>query len=95
MKTVRLEPAADDGRYDTREGWELVDKETGEKLKVGSICDTGRGEMVEITWMNPPHKCSSQGKVCVQTVNTEQRAEYYASVIGAEYLYMGGPRHES
>ena len=96
MKTVILAPLADDGRYNSRDGWELVDTKTREKLRVGDYVHTSRDERVEITWLNPPHKCSSQGKVCVQgTGDNVFRAEYYASVIGAEFLYMGGPRHVS
>ena len=96
MKTIILAPKADDGRYASRDGWELVDSKTGQKLKVGDYAHTSDDdERVEITWLNPPHKCSSQGKVCVRgTGDNDWSMEYYASVIGAEYLYMGGPRHE-
>ena len=94
MKTMILAPIADDGRYASRDGWELVDIETGKKLNVGDYAHTSDDERVEITWLNPPHKCSSQGKVCVRgTGDNVWSMEYYASVIGAEYLYMGGPRH--
>jgi hypothetical protein len=96
MKIVTLAPMADDGRYASRDGWELVDKETGKKLHVGDYVHTSKDERVEITWLNPPHKCSSQGKVCVRGTGDDVfQSQYYASVIGAEYLYMGGPRHES
>lgn len=64
----------------------LVYKETGKIVSVGDIADTGRGEMVEVTYFRPPHKPASSGKVCVKTVNTERTAEYFVGVIGAEWV---------
>jgi hypothetical protein len=78
-------------KYDTREGWKLIDDETGNEIKVGDIRQTGRkGEDVEITWMQPPHKCSSQGKVSVKYVGESGwTQQFYASVVGGRYEYLG------
>lgn len=87
MRTMILAPTTNDGRYDTREGWKLVDKETLAEIKVGDQRTLSEGEIVEVTYLNPPHKASSQGKVCVRSVENKWSMEYYASVVGGEYQY--------
>lgn len=77
-------------RYDDRENWVLLDKDTGEEIKVGDIRSTGRGERVEVTYLQPPHKPSSQGKVSVKSVDEGWSMQYYASVVGGVYEWKGG-----
>ncbi len=90
MKTIKLAPSAsNDDRFSTREGWQLVDKETGEEIKVGDVRSTGKGESVTITGLQPPHKASSQGKVSVKSVEQEWQQQFYASVVGGVYNYVG------
>lgn len=86
LDTTRPAPT---NRYEDRDNWRLVDKERALELKVGDKAKTFRDERVVITWLNPPHKCSSQGKVSVQFVGKEWKQEVYASVIGAEFEYVG------
>lgn len=76
-------------RFNTREGWQLVDKDTGEEIKVGDIRNTSRDEAVEIVFLQPPHKASSQGKVCVKSVEEGWNGQYYASVVNGVYNYVG------
>lgn len=74
-------------KYDTREGWKLVNTNTLTEIKVGDQVETSDGEKVKITWLNPPHKPSSQGKVSVEFIGRDWSQEFYASVVGAEYQY--------
>jgi hypothetical protein len=77
-------------KYDTKEGWKLVNKDTLTEVKVGDQVETNDGEKVTVTWLSPPHKESSQGKVSVRFTGTEDwTREFYASVIGAEYQHEG------
>lgn len=90
MKTIILAPqASNDDRYSSRDGWQLVDQETGDEIKVGDVRSTGKGESVTITYLQPPHKASSQGKVSVKSVEEEWSMSYYASVVGGVYNYVG------
>lgn len=90
MKTVRLAPSImTDNRYDSPKGWHLVDTKTLKEIKVGDKRTLEAGEEVKITWLNPPHKPSSQGKVSVEFIGRDWSQEFYASVIGAEYQYEG------
>ena len=77
-------------RFNTRKGWKLVDQQTGDEIKVGDIRETGKDERVEITYLQPPHKASSQGKVCVKSVDHGWTMQYYASVVGGVYEWVGG-----
>jgi hypothetical protein len=77
-------------KYNTREGWKLVNKETQAEIKVGDQVETSDGEKVTVTWLSPPHKESSQGKVSVRFTGTDNWSrEFYASVIGGKYQYEG------
>lgn len=79
-------------RYNDRENWILLDQETGKEIKVGDIRETGKDERVEITWLQPPHKPSSQGKVSVKSVEHGWTMQYYASVVGGVYEWTGGDK---
>lgn len=76
-------------KYDTREGWKLVDQKTGEEIKVGDTRQTSKDEEVVVTYLQPPHKSSSQGKVNVKFVGQEWTSQFYASVVGGRYEYEG------
>ena len=90
MRTIMMTPeASNDDRYNSRDGWQLVDKETGAEIKVGDVRSTGKGESVTITGLQPPHKASSQGKVSVKSVEAEWQQQFYASVVGGVYNYVG------
>lgn len=76
-------------KYDTRKGWRLVSKETLKEIKVGDQVETGDGESVVVESLQPPHKQSSQGKVCVRFTGSDWSQQFYASVVGAEYQHEG------
>lgn len=78
-------------RYDTKKGWKLVNTDTLTEIKLGDQVKTNDGENVVVTYLNPPHKESAQGKVGVRITGSDWSQEYYASVIGAEYQYEGDP----
>ena len=89
MKTIRLAPSiVADNRYDIRDGWKLVDKDTGKEIKVGDMRTLYGGEEVKVTWLSPPHKPSSQGKVSVEYIGRDWSQEFYASIVGGEYKYV-------
>ena len=86
LKTVRPEPR---NRYEDRENWRLVDKERALEIKVGDTVKTRDGERHIVQYLQPPHKCSSQGKVTVQQKGRSWQDTWYASVVGCEYQYIG------
>ena len=81
-------------RYNTKEGWKLIDSLNKKELKIGDPVVTFRNEEAEVIALNPPHKQSSQGKVGIRFLEeqdgAERTMEVYASVVGARYEYHGG-----
>ena len=94
MMTIKLklqDRPAPTSRYQTRDGWILVDKKRKLKIEVGDTVMDSDGVHYVVEYMQPPHKCSSQGKVTVKEA-LEQRDwtnTWYASVVGCEYQYTG------
>lgn len=86
LKTARPEPR---DRYEDRENWRLVDTERALEIKVGDTVKTRDGERHIVQYLQPPHKCSSQGKVTVQQKGRSWQDTWYASVVGCEYQYTG------
>lgn len=66
----------------------LVDQETGKMLSNGDTVKTFRGEYLRLTGGRAPHKPSSEGKVWVQEPGQTMAKEYYAGVIGAEWVVL-------
>lgn len=58
----------------------LVYKKTGEPVKVGDPVEVN-GVATTVSYFREPHKPSSEGKVSL-----ESGAEYYVSIIGAEWI---------
>lgn len=60
----------------------------GRIIKVGDHVAMPDGSVVEVDSFRPPHKPSSEGKVCVREVgcNRPGCAEYYVSVIWAKWV---------
>jgi hypothetical protein len=61
----------------------LVNSNTGEPLKIGDPVITFRGEEARLVGMTPPRREGSSGRVELALGNGN--AEYYPSVIGAEF----------
>lgn len=88
MKTERLAPSiVTDNRYDSLEGWRLVDTETLKEIKLGDTITLADGDRVKITWLSPPRKPSSQGKVSVEFIGRDWSQEFYASIVNGIYQY--------
>lgn len=66
----------------------LIDGESGKPLLYGQECKTFRGESVTIEGGKAPQKPSSEGKVWVAVSGNQFKSEYYASVIGAEWVRL-------
>jgi len=54
----------------------LVNRTTGEEVKVGDIVTDFRGETATVRYMNPPHKSSASGYV----------NDYYAGVYNCKFV---------
>lgn len=63
----------------------LIYEHTSAPVKPGDIVRLSDGEMVRISFFNPPHKPASSGKVTVETVDGTQM-EYFVGVIGAKWI---------
>lgn len=66
----------------------LVDQRLGKMLSNGDTVKTFRGEYLRLTGGRAPHKPSSEGKVWVQEPGRTMASEYYASIIGAEWIVL-------
>lgn len=66
----------------------LIDQATGRPLTTGQLVTTSRGEQVSVKGGRAPHKPSSEGKVWVQKPDQTMASEYYAGVIGAEWILL-------
>jgi len=66
----------------------LIDQSTGKMLSNGDTVKTFRGECLRLTGGRAPHKPSSEGKVWVQEPGRAFGAEYYAGVIGAQWVRL-------
>jgi len=64
----------------------LVYEDSGTEVQVGDKRETGRGEVVEVTYFREPHKPSSSGKVSVVEEGLTGSREYYVGVIGAKWI---------
>ncbi len=88
MKTERLAPSiVTDNRYDSPQGWRLVNTKTLKEIKIGDKVTLADGDKVKITWLSPPHKPSSQGKVSVEFIGRDWSQEFYASIVDGIYQY--------
>ena len=63
----------------------LVNKETGEEIKIGTRL-TRDGETVTLIGWRAPHKISSTGAVFVQPDNDTFERKYFPSVYGLEII---------
>jgi len=66
----------------------LIDQATGRPLTTGQLVTTSRGEQVSVKGGRAPHKPSSEGKVWVNEPGFPMGSEFYASVIGAEWILL-------
>lgn len=66
----------------------LVDQPTGRPLMIGQTVKTFRGEEVTIDGGKAPQKPSSEGKVFVHHSGNQFKNQYYAGVIGAEWILL-------
>lgn len=56
----------------------LINRTTGEEVKIGDTVTSFRGKKAKVKYMNPPHKSSSSGYV----------NNYYASVYDCEFVEL-------
>lgn len=56
----------------------LVNRTTGEEVKLGDEITTFRGDTQRCKWIEPPHKPAASGKV----------NNYYASVFNLEFVIL-------
>lgn len=68
-----------------KNGWTLVDKKTKQELELPCKRCTSKGEFVEVTGGNEPHKPSSSGWIWVKCKNGDA-IEYYPSVCDMEWI---------
>lgn len=66
----------------------LIDQSTGKMLSNGDTVKTFRGEYLRLTGGRAPHKPSSEGKVWLNEPGFPIGSEFYASVIGAEWVVL-------
>lgn len=64
----------------------LVYKDSGKEVKVGDVVTLFDGSVGVITYFRPPHKEESSGKISVRLDGRPFDSEYYAGVIGAEWI---------
>lgn len=68
----------------------LIDSSKGSLLTHGEEVESFRGDRMRLIGGKAPHKPSSEGKVFVEVLGDAKtlqfRSEYYASVIGAEWV---------
>jgi hypothetical protein len=64
----------------------LVYRKSGSPVAIGDRIRLGTGDCVEVDYFRPPHSPSSEGKVSVKATDGGWSAEYYVSVIGAEWI---------
>ena len=58
----------------------------GELVQPGDNAFTFRGEPCVVNHFARPHKSSSEGKITVQVEGERGSAEFYVSVIGAQWI---------
>ncbi len=66
----------------------LIHLKTGTELKVGDQVKTVDGELVFLTYMQPPQSLSSTGRVFVKKINSveEDFKEFFPSVLEAKWV---------
>jgi hypothetical protein len=65
----------------------LVYDATGVEVKIGDVVHVDGREPVVVTYFTKPHKFSSSGKVCINSVGAEGLGhEYYVGCIGATWI---------
>ena len=64
----------------------LINRETREEVKEGTIVTDFRGDTAVLVGFREPHKPSSTGRVLVKEEGSQFSSEYFPSVFGLEIV---------